>query len=63
MRSEAGTVWNRIGRWRRNDGYASPKIRRPPVELNMTSMIDVVFLLLAFFVITFTVAREGDIRH
>ena len=26
----------------------------------MTSMIDVVFLLLAFFVITFTVVREGD---
>jgi biopolymer transport protein ExbD len=31
------------------------------VELNMTPMIDVVFQLLAFFVLTFTVvAREGD---
>jgi biopolymer transport protein ExbD len=31
------------------------------VELNMTPMIDVVFQLLAFFMLTFTVlAREGD---
>lgn len=37
------------------------KIKQEPVKLQMTSMIDVVFLLLAFFVITFkTPEVEGD---
>ncbi|TWU17003.1 ExbD/TolR family protein [Allorhodopirellula heiligendammensis] len=41
------------------------KIRNPPApeksELNMTSMIDIVFLLLIFFVMTFKVVElEGD---
>ncbi len=37
------------------------QVKREPVKLQMTSMIDVVFLLLAFFVITFkTPEVEGD---
>lgn len=37
------------------------QIKSEPVKLQMTSMIDVVFLLLAFFVITFkTPEVEGD---
>lgn len=37
------------------------KVKQEPVKLQMTSMIDVVFLLLAFFVITFkTPEVEGD---
>ncbi|MFY7967519.1 MAG: ExbD/TolR family protein, partial [Pirellulaceae bacterium] len=42
------------------------KIRKPPesavkAELQMTSMIDIVFLLLIFFITTFKIAaQEGD---
>ena len=37
------------------------KIKAEPAKLQMTSMIDVVFLLLAFFVITFKTPQiEGD---
>lgn len=37
------------------------RIKNEPVKLQMTSMIDVVFLLLAFFVVTFkTPEVEGD---
>ncbi|HEC16080.1 MAG TPA: biopolymer transporter ExbD [Sedimenticola sp.] len=36
--------------------------RRPPVEVNLTPLIDVVFLLLIFFMVSTTFEKEAQIK-
>ncbi|MEO1483945.1 MAG: biopolymer transporter ExbD [Myxococcota bacterium] len=40
--------------------FSNPRVRRSPVEVNLTPLIDIVFILLIFFLITSTfVTNEG----
>lgn len=39
-----------------------PRTRREPVEVNLTPLIDVVFLLLIFFMVSTTFTRESHLQ-
>ena len=36
--------------------------KRPPLEITLTTMIDVVFLLLIFFMVTTTFNRQTELK-